>query len=472
MAIRQVLLNGAGTSGDGTTWNDLSDATSAFIGTAGLAAAITASAAGDTVYVKGSGTSATAFTPTGITLAKAQNPPRVLGCKSATTNNQGAIVETDLIDGFRANGGTTAAYLDADVPVVTITGGASDITLDMGYYYGISFVCDDDIFLARNSNSAVVAEECNFETTSGADRVLLGFTNPGTLKTRNCQFKLFSSGVIYLGSIVSEHIGTVLSVPGVNGIFGNFTGAVIQGYHIFRGCDLSPGGETTIFNKQSLVTGHVVLENCKFPASWVFTGGTATGPYRFESYGSDDTTGLTTGGSEQQIDIETQHGTVTTETVKVRTGGADDGAAGLFSLDMSAFASGTAAGITGLESPWMPVWVKGDGTAKVITVYFTSDSANTNTSDWNDDQVSMEVVSADDAGASKYDYLTTVADLLDTPVAVTDDTGSTWGAGTARDQKIQGSISPDYEGYAKCRIIFSPEANADTIYVCPFLEVA
>lgn len=467
MTIRQVLLNGTGTSGDGTTWNDASDATSAYIKQAGLVAAVSASAAGDIVFVKGSDTTSTAtITFNSTTLDKQQNPIQIRGCKSATTNNQGSIVTSDLIDGIRNGGAATAAYLDADVPVAQVNSTSSDINILTGHWYGIKLISGDNLALA----GGCVVEECSLEVTGSFDDLQVGSSGALALvKTVNSRLKLQDSSGTFTLRGISYHFGTVISVPGAaTGIINNIS----TGRNEFHGCDFTDGGETNIFLKSSNAFGGVIFNNCKFPASWALTGGTATTAYRVESYGSDDTSGLTTGGSEQAINIETQHGTIVTETTKVRTGGADDGADGLYSLDLSTFANGTALGVAGLSVKCAPIWVEGDGTSKNIEIYFTSDSGNTRGTDWNDDEVWGTVLYPDDAGTSQYDYLSSVANLLATGSAVTDDTSSTWGAGTQNDQKIVIAIAPDYEGYVIPEIHFAPGANAETIYADPLPLVA
>lgn len=468
MTIRQVLLNGSGTSGDGTTWNDASDATSAYISAAGLVAAFNASAAGDIVYVKGSDLSHTVSMNMGsVSLAKVQNPPQVLGCKSATTNNQGAIVTSDLIAGKRT-GGSTSAYLDADVPVVKQGGFSVDIFINIGYWYGIQLKAAD-VMTVGAINGLTVLEEVSIEIQSAGDTLTICNGTASKVITKNSFISGLNSGSIFnFSDGASYHYGSTLSLPSG----GSFLGAgAFQGHHEFNACEFA-GGATTIFNRKTIVGSIAILNNGKYPASWVLTAGTAVGAYRIESYGSDDTTGLTTGGSEQQINIEDEHGTIVTETVKVRTGGADDGAAGLYSLDLTTFANGTALGVAGLSVKLAPIWVAGDGTAKTLTVFFTSDSGNTRGTDWLDSEVWMQVLSADDGGTSQYDFTSTVANLLAAGSAVTDDTGSTWGAGTQNDQKIEIPLSPDYEGYVIPEIHFAPGANAETIYADPLPTVA
>lgn len=467
MAYYHVLLNGTGTSGDGSTWADDSSGTAAFIGADGFASCIDAASAGDTVYVKGTDTyTGGNVAPGGTgTLAMARAPVMVIGVKSTTTNLGASVVESDLIPGLRTSQ-ATRAYDDADVPTITLNDGVDDFQFQWGYYYGIKFVCSDNINICLSINEYVVLEECYLEIDGSGDQlnVCIG---QSIAKLINSKVVVASGGYFQFGQGRSEWLACIINIAGVDGIFGNATGAC-RGHHDFLGCDFSGGAETTIFNRATANIGSIFLENCLFPASWGFAGGTAFGPYEIESSGCDNTTGLTTGGSEQQINTESQHGTVSLETTKVRTGGADDGAAGVYSWDMSTFASGTETNIVGLKSPWMAIWVAGDGTSKTLTVYFTSDSGNTQASDWTNDEVWLEVLYPDSAGSSQFLFTKSQADLLEASLGQpTDDTGSTWGAGTQNDQKFEVSIAPSYEGYVRCRVVFAPGANAETIYVDP-----
>ena len=211
MTIRQVLLNGSGTSGDGTTWNDASDATSAYIGSAGFAAAFTASAAGDTIYVKGTETATASMSciKNPATIALKRNPIKVFGCKSATTNNQGSIVTSDLIPGIRT-GISTFAYDDADVPFVDLSSGAAaDIQLGSAHFYGISFKAGDDIFFSNVSEADTFFEECLFTLPNNGDIFRLCEGIGSRLVTRNCKFDNLDRFRTLGGEGHQYHYGTV-----------------------------------------------------------------------------------------------------------------------------------------------------------------------------------------------------------------------------------------------------------------------
>jgi hypothetical protein len=133
---------------------------------------------------------------------------------------------------------------------------------------------------------------------------------------------------------------------------------------------------------------------------------------------------------------------------------------------MTGVAGNTTPGFHYLEGARIAAgWVKGDGSAKTLTLHLVSDSGNVRSTDWNDDELFMLAFAPDDAGGSKFDIISTQGNLLATPSAVTDDTVSVWGAGTQNPQKLVASIAPDYEGPVWAVVFFAPGANADSIYV-------
>lgn len=464
MAIRQVLLNGAGTSGDGTTWNDLSDATSAYIGVAGLIAACAASTAGDVVYTKGSDSVATSTHNLAGSGTRA-NPVLLYGCKSTTTNNQGAIVTSDIIPGYRT-GNATPAYADADIPTVAIVsaGGSVSFTGNMKVY-GIFVATRNDINVGLTANTRNVFEECHLEVEGASDSISFGPVASGEVYAYDCYLKpqlgnlQCGPGSVFVtgGAIESNNTDGVLE-----------TGFVVNNVAHFYAVDFTPGTATNLVWSLSQLAFHIVLTNCQFPATFTLKASTGV-TWSVEAYGCSNDTGKATGSSVQAIERNTPEGIVVNETVKVRTGGADDGADGLFSWDMTSISG---LGDNSLYTPWMLIRVAGDGTAKTLTVYFTSDSLNTRAINWNDDGVWIEIMSPDDAGTAQYDHISSEVHILATPLDVGTDGVSVWGAGTARNQKITQSVSPDYTGVLMARVHFNGGGNADTIYVDPKLEIA
>ena len=463
MGYFHVLLNGTGTSGDGSTWNDLSQGDSAYIADAGLVAALTAASPVDFIFCKGrsAGSATTVSWPSTASLALSRQPYRIFGCKSATTNLGVNIDTNDLIPGF-ATGGTTPAYDDADIPLTKTTGASASFFLySSSHVYGMEFECSDDLRWL-GGNHRMVGEECLFQVTGSGDRMRIG---DGQRLDHFIHCKWIIGGDwITAGGVVELHGGEIIKTSG--SIFDN----VMQRVDI-RGVDISTVGNDTNLTDLSVTLGSVTpFSSCKLISGWALTTGVSPGAHEVINHASDSNTGLS--ASEQFIETLTHHGTVTTETTKVRTGGADDGSSGSFSYNMTGVANGTLDGSVGLWSPWMKTPVTGDGTSKTLTVYLTSDDGNTNGSDWQDDELWLEAFYPSEDGDNADEFKTTRASLLAAGSNVTDDVGSTWAAGTQNDQKLQMTIAPDYPGVLMCRVVFCSGANADTIYIDPKPAVA
>jgi len=464
MTFFHCILDGVGTSGDGSTWNDDSSGTAAFIGMAGLDSAITAAANGDSVYVKNNDSTAVTFSPTNnpASAADNRNPIKIFAVEPGTTNLGASVVQADLIQGL-ATGGASRAYADANVPTITVTGGSSDITIQGSFYwYGFKFISEDNIVIGTTANRQIF-EECHFEVTSSGDIVNLGAS--AATGFYKCKIVLATNADTTFGGVACFDCEFDAATDNVRGFSGPDS--------TFVGCDMSLGAATRIWNQDAGTTmpqAMALMLGCQFPSSYVFRGGTRAqygNEFRAVSQqGCGVATTLTTGQSEQNFDAQDEQGVCAPETTKIRTGGADDGASGGFSWDMTPLGA-LVPGIRSMFSPWMYVWVKGNGTSKTLTVYVASDSGNTETGDWQNHQLWMEYTYPSASGNSKWDWGTARMGLLDaTPVDVPDDTVSTWGAGTQNPQKIQATIAPDYEGYAMVRVHFAPE-QADTIYVDP-----
>ena len=114
----------------------------------------------------------------------------------------------------------------------------------------------------------------------------------------------------------------------------------------------------------------------------------------------------------------------------------------------------------------MAIEVEGDGTAQTLTVFIANSSAST---DYQDDEVWLVAKSPSEDGTADYDYYTTQMDLLATPSDITDDAGSSWGTGANNHQKLEITLSPDYNGIIECWVVFAKNfgASPETLYVDP-----
>ena len=114
--------------------------------------------------------------------------------------------------------------------------------------------------------------------------------------------------------------------------------------------------------------------------------------------------------------------------------------------------------------------ITGDGTAQTVSVSI----ANSGAADYNDDDVWLEIEYPSETGVTQWDSQTSQMALRATPAAVTDDTTSTWGSGGNNPQTLSVSISPDYVGRARCRVMFAKHfgSSPETLYVDPLPVVS
>jgi len=484
MAHFHVDLDATGTSGDGSTWNDDSSGTAVFVGIGGFEAAFQGAAAGDFIYVKGDSSEAVGMNGTGAadTIAATTNPIRVYGVKTGTTNLGASIVESDLIPGIRT-GQSTRAYDwgGGTVPHLNLTGSSDFINRQSAYFYGIRVTAADEIFLASGVNNdgplRATWEECEITVSGGGDHIEFGGNGNDN----------FSQQINLIHSRIDAGAGSFqgngpVRVWAFDTIFDNTNATNAWGFIewtgrlCFEACDFV-GIAGPLFNISDIHGGEIFLFNCDMPASHTLTTGTATNSYRIENWGSDDTASLGSSASERQLEIITNEGTVDIEETRVRTNGADDGASGDFSWALDCVDSD--ANLVGVVSPWMGIWVEGDGTAKTLDVFIANDSAST---DLQDDEVYLEIIFPSEAGDAKHDYRpneeagpTTFgrANLLASAANLTDDTGSTWGSGANNHQKLTATIDPDYQGLVRCRVWYTkPDADNVILYVDPNPEIS
>ncbi len=427
----------------------------------------TNTAAGDTLWVKNNASIAAQVDLKGVA-AWTNNPPRVLGVKSATSATPPA--NGDLIPGLRT-GQTTRAYdqVSADAPP-TLTTTSTNLLKLYGwlYIYGLVLRAGGNLHINENP-SGIDAEECHFRAdhSNGSAQFLYGGNGLGnsvSMYSKNCQYSGGAAG--WFNCSVRQHLGVFdgceFDIPESSFMFRQG-----QSNMFFNGCDFSAQSGPILDNAGGQEPqGLWQFNNCKIHASSALVTGSIADNFRTEFFGVSSATGKTTGQSFQEIDIITSHGDIVVETARVRTGGASDGASGGWSLAYTPGINGTRDNLVGLIGPKMAIEVTGDGTAQTLTVFIANSSAST---DYQDDEVHLVVKSPSAAGTADYDFETTQMDLLATPSNITDDTGSTWGSGANNHQKLSVSISPDYDGFIECWVVFTKNfgASPETLYVDP-----
>lgn len=450
-------------NGDGDGWADQTGAGGA---KNSLLNAGAASAAGDIIYVRNNSGTISAATIVLFPSVDSRNPVIVLGVKAATTNTP--PTSSDLIPGTRT-GDASPAYDQTGgnaAPILT-TGSTFDLTVGgYAYIYGIKFQGGDDLIL-NNGDTNLVFEECLLEITGSDsnDNILVGGISANLTsfqKFINCNFKFginTTQSVIFAGqrSGVLEFIGGKYTAA--TSAATTFVSFNQGGTMTFTGMDLSAIATRVVSGTGD---GSIFLfKNCLIPSS-VHTGTSSDAQYRIEFHNCSTTTGKSS-GSLQNLDIITEAGDIVEETTAVRTGGADDGEAGLHSMAMTPEVNGTRDQYYSLIGPWMAFWVTNSDTAVDVFI------ANSGAADYNDDDVWLEVMDVSNGGTAQHTHLTTQMDLLATPSAITDDTGSTWGTGGNNHQKLSVTISPDFSGWSYCRVHFAKNfgSSPETLYVDP-----
>jgi len=403
-AFAHVDLGLSTGNNDGTDW------VNAWQDTAGLVSALSAAAAGEVIYIKNTSTTTTSRVFSGPqTLASLTNPVRIIGVKSAVTRTGASIIQADLIPGNRT-GNATQAYDqtggDASPFIDTSASNTTDMTFSGSLFiYALRVKTGDIIGLISNQSGLISIqrfEECGFEVTGSTDEVFFGGLSNSqeaqVITAVKCKFTI-NGGLFRLASAVrGELIDCVITSTQV-GLFkaNEFTGDLK-----LLGCDLS-GVNATLSNINDFQGGILEFLNCKLPASYILTTGAIVESYAVVNYGGNNTTGLGSADSEQEYRSETHIGVVDEEVTKVRTGGADDEATGVggpwsYALTLNNVTDN----FISLFTPWMGIWVEGDGTAKTITVHIASDESSV---DRQDDETYLQVEFPDEAGTSIFNIL-------------------------------------------------------------------
>ncbi len=456
----QTLVSG---SDNGTSWDN---AYRLFSGAMGAGVLVD----GDTLWVKNNASIAATIFGRGPGVYDGDSP-KVIGCRSDTTNTP--PVPADIIPGLR-NGSSTPAYAQSGAnapPQVTITGTGNDFQFrdHLSLIYGVRFIAPDD-FTFGTAKSRMTFEECYIEYGSGELGWLkIGATSVASnfeAKFKNCKFvSTFAASQINLESRLGLVIfdGCIFDINSSAGIF-----KVSNIDVLLDGCDFSAQSHPLVADGGGSSPGGIFkMSNCKVHASSSFVTGTMDQPFRTEFVHVSSATGKTTGQTFQEVDIITREGNVVLETSRVRTSsGADDGGTGAWALAYTPGIDDTRDNYRGLVGPKMAIEVVGDGTAQTLTVNIANSSAST---DYQDDEVWLVAKSPSEAGTADYDFYTTQMDLAATPANVTDDTGSTWGSGANNHQKLEITLSPDYDGIIECWVVFAKNfgSSPETLYVDP-----
>lgn len=408
--------------------------------------------AGDIGVIQGAATDTAAASRTLTSPGTVTNPCKLIGVNDGTTNEGASIVVADLLE----RGTDTLTHIQ-------VTGAGNDLSLvGSCSAHGLKFTCPDRFQLVSEGNNWEF-HQCEF-ALSGP----FHFTN-GTAVLYNCEIEVVTTSFIFY-----TRAGFVEQPFKMYGGVMTFTANPSTLFHsslsdagvLFVGVDLSGFGNNNILGTGN--TGTFKFVNCKVPATFGLSSGNLVNKEcRIIMIGctSDTTVGNTS--SIQDYKYRDAYGDIVNESTIVRTGGATDGASGLFSYALTPNASATLeSSLANLASPWISVWVSG-GSAKTITVFIANDSAST---DYNQDEVWCEFYTVDDGDTAQHDqtFDPALARLLDSTTIVTNDTGSTWGTGGNNHQKFSVTTTQGYEGFVYARVhLAKRQATPDTLYLDP-----
>lgn len=384
------------------------------------------------------------------------NPTFIYGIKNAVTNTP--PVDADLL----VRGSDT-------LPVYQATGAGSDIGLaGRGEAVGIQFDAVDR-FQTSGTTSQWVFNQCEIKY---GGRIYVGTSDPAFI-FNDCELLPSATGAhlrCALGGVLQVNGGSLNVATSPTNLIGSINVGVI----ILTGVDLS-AYTGNLVNLTSISSGYVRFINCGTNASATEVTGSLRGIHTLfvEFLQTSSETGLGAGESVRDYSLHTNAGNTVTDIVVFRTNGSNDGTDGAYSFALTPNVNKTTESSSfAVVTPWIGGVVEGDAsTSKIFTLFI----ANSGASDYNKDDVWMEVLTPGVAGTALYDFSTSPRDIIGGATnVITDDTGSTWESGGNNHQKLQVTITPDYVGPVYARAFFAKRfgSSPETLYVDGLLDIS
>ena len=234
-------------------------------------------------------------------------------------------------------------------------------------------------------------EKCvfNLSSTSASASIVLGAQNsssPAHLEWGNCDVKFAASvqGIRCNRGTFRWVGGSVLPGTALTGTLFTFSNAASEGFHndvYVEGVDFSSlGASASFFNTGGTrLAWNAKLINCRLPTAWTgsLVSGTGSSNHRVEMHNCDNA------DTNYRLWVEDYAGSIVTDTVVTRTGGATDGLVA-FSHKMTCHADASYAGarLRGVDLP--PLWSTVIGTPQTVRVEILADqvAALTNEDVW------------------------------------------------------------------------------------------
>lgn len=361
----------------------------------------------------------------------------------------------------------------ATTGTVTTTG-ANNIVLNGSFYcYGLTFNCGTGavaagIFQGNTAGSDLQTyESCIFAllNTGTTAAITVGRRALSTLqgyKWRNCtvRFSDAGQGIAVSGGILNWNGGAIAGTSPTS----LFVASTAGMNALVENVDLSGlGVSSNLVLATASQNFKAIFRSCKLPSGWngSLLAGTLWGSSRVEMYNCDST------DTNYRLQIQDYAGTITQETVLVKTGGASDGTTPL-SWKMVCTANASYP-LVPLKSGEIARWNATTGTPVTVTVDVLSDSVTNLT----DSEIWLDVQYQGTAGFPLgVDVNDATATVL---TAAADQTASTavWtttGMANPNRQKLSVTFTPQHAGFIQATANFT-KASA-TVYVDPVLQVS
>lgn len=446
------VYSGAAGTGTGADWTNACT-------TLTLALALAGYAAGDTFYVAHDHAESTAA--------------------AITLTFKGTPVAPDRVICVDRAGTVPPVSADLRTTGQIITTGASSITL-AGIAAGGSPVVYIDGLIIKSGTSGVAGLSC---TTSG----FFYFKNSAikklssTLNTSAIAFTSSASGspsaTVILDNTTLEFgaTGDTVSIrSGVEFIWKNTAAAIagavfptglfnsattsIGSTFLLDGVDLSALSGKSLFTSTTKID-RVRLVNCKLPSSFTI-GPAASQPRGFRA----ELVNCDSGAVNYRQEIYDFAGTLTAETVIVRTGGASDGTT---PISHKIATTANAKALAPFESFPLAIWNDTTGSAKTLSVEIINDGLTlTNAEAW----VEVEYLGSSATPLASLGS-SGVADVLaaGANIPTSSETWTTTGLTTPVKQTMSVTFTPQMKGFV--RAVVKIARASKTVYVCPKLTV-
>lgn len=446
MANRYIWSGATGT-GTGADWANAHTTT---------AASITASTAGDTHFWAHDHAESTAAALTLTPKGTAAAPDKFL-----CVNRAGSVppVAADLA--------TTAS--------ITTTGNNA-LNVNNGYFYAYGLILNagsgsttGSVVLTAGGQGAIW-EACAFNLMSTFASVNSNICPTSTGRAfsywRNCSVS-FGNAVQYIrgdtmGKWTWENLPGAAAITAGSTYPTSLTGNAASGTSVirWRGLDLSALGSGKTLISAGICSGSVELVNCKLGAS-VTVAAVPSGP----QLATVDAINCDSSGTNYRTERYQYQGTLTTEIVIVRTGGASDGTTP-FSWKIVPTSNNEL--ISPFETLEGSIWNDTTGSAKTLTVHCVTDNVTLT-----DAEIWLEVEYLGSSATPVSSFVNDgVATVLTTGAsqASSTETWTTTGLTTPLKQKLEVTFTPQMKGPIRWRVKYAKTST--TVYVCPKAELS